>query len=148
MAIAAFLPLIGKVLNRVLPDEAAREAATLKLMELEQQGNLAELEADVALATGQLEVNKAEAAHGSIFVAGWRPFIGWICGFALLYSFILLPFMMFGAFLANFDVSAAPKLNTGELMTVLLGMLGLGGMRSYEKRNGVARGAIDESATS
>ena len=83
------------------------------------------------LMKGQLEVNKVEAAHKSLFVAGWRPAIGWICGLALLYSTILSPIL---------DIwFTVPVVNTSLLQTVLMGMLGLGAMRSYEKTKGVQR---------
>ena len=75
----------------------------------------------------QLEVNKVEAAHKSLFVAGWRPAIGWICGLAMFNNYVVAGY---------FDVAA---IELGEMMPVLLGMLGLGGMRSYEKTKGVAR---------
>lgn len=74
----------------------------------------------------QVEVNKLEAQHRSIFVAGWRPFIGWVCGVALAYNFILRDII-------GFWVEMPPALQMEHLMTVLLGMLGLGGLRTYEK---------------
>ena len=83
------------------------------------------------LAKGQLEINKAEASHRSIFVAGWRPFIGWVCGIALAYNFIIRDMLVWymGA------ATAPPALQMEHLMTVLIGMLGLGGMRTFEKLN-------------
>lgn len=91
---------------------------------------------------GQLEVNKAEAAHRSIFVAGWRPMVGWVCAAALAYHFILYPLAVF--ILVYFNVSGLhpsdlPSFDMDSLMTVLLGMLGLGGLRTYEKSKGVAK---------
>jgi|TARA_R110000796_G_C14232722_1_gene396200 hypothetical protein len=83
------------------------------------------------LAKGQLEVNKTEAAHKSLFVAGWRPAIGWICGFALAYSTILAPIISIW-----FTV---PAVDSSLLTTVLMGMLGLGAMRTVEKTKSVAR---------
>ena len=83
------------------------------------------------LLKGQLEINKVEAAHKSLFVAGWRPAIGWICGIALLYSTILSPML---------DIwFTVPDIDTSLLQTVLMGMLGLGAMRTYEKTKGVQR---------
>jgi len=91
---------------------------------------------------GQLEVNKAEAAHRSIFVAGWRPMVGWVCAAALAYHFIIYPLIVF--ILVSFQVtglhpSDLPSFDMDSLMTVLLGMLGLGGLRTYEKAKGVAK---------
>jgi hypothetical protein len=83
------------------------------------------------LAQGQLEVNKVEAAHKSLFVAGWRPAIGWICGLALMYSTILAPIL--GIWFA------VPPVDSSLLTTVLMGMLGLGGLRTIEKAKGVQR---------
>ncbi len=84
------------------------------------------------------QVNAQEAQHRSIFVAGWRPFTGWICGLALGYTYILYPFMV--ALAAYNGVEAEfPVLNTNELLPVLFGMLGLGGMRTYEKMKDKAK---------
>ena len=85
------------------------------------------------LAKGQLEVNKAEAASGSIFKGGWRPFIGWVCGVAFAYHFILQPVLLFGVAVAGVEIPALPEFDMSSLMPVLLGMLGLGGLRTVEK---------------
>ena len=82
---------------------------------------------------GQLEINKAEAASGSLFKGGWRPFIGWVCGVAFAYHFVLQPLIVFGVSAAGVDIPELPEFDMGSLMTVLMGMLGLGGMRSIEK---------------
>lgn len=79
----------------------------------------------------QLEVNKTEAAHKSLFVAGWRPFIGWCCGLGLLYSVLLSPLLDIW-----FDM---PAIDSSILMQTMTGMLGLGALRSYEKVKGVSR---------
>ena len=86
----------------------------------------------------QLEVNKAEAVHKSIFVAGWRPFVGWVCGVALAYHFILAPLLQFSFALAGMD-QELPEFDFSQLSTVLMGMLGLGGLRTFEKMKGVSR---------
>jgi len=85
------------------------------------------------LAKGQLEINKAEAQHKSLFVAGWRPFIGWTCGVALAWHFVLAPFTMFICAYLNVVIPELPQFDMGSLMTVLMGMLGLGGLRTFEK---------------
>lgn len=82
----------------------------------------------------QIEVNKAEAQHASIFVAGWRPFIGWVCGWALAYHFIAQPVIVL------FTDLKTPQFDMGTLTTILMGMLGLGGLRTFEKAKGIARG--------
>lgn len=88
---------------------------------------------------GQLEVNKTEAQHRSIFVAGWRPFIGWTCGIALMAHFVLFPATDFIVAYLGYNVPPMPAFDMESLMTVLLGMLGLGGMRSFEKLKGVSK---------
>ena len=88
---------------------------------------------------GQLEVNKAEAQHRSIFVAGWRPFIGWTCGIALMAHFVLFPATDFIVAYMGYEIPPMPAFDMESLMTVLLGMLGLGGMRSFEKFKGVSK---------
>jgi len=91
------------------------------------------------LAKGQIEVNKAEASHRSPLVAGWRPFIGWVCGIALAWHFVLSPVIIFVAAWFNVVLPALPEFDMGSLMTVLMGMLGLGGLRSFEKYKHVAK---------
>ena len=87
----------------------------------------------------QLEVNKVEATHKSIFVAGWRPFVGWVCGVAMSYHFIIAPLLQFGFALGGIDQDL-PEFDFSQLSTVLMGMLGLGGLRTFEKMKGVAKG--------
>ena len=91
------------------------------------------------LAQGQLEINKAEAQHRNIFVAGWRPFIGWTCGVALAWHFVISPFVIFGASMAGVELPELPEFDMGSLMTVLMGMLGLGGLRTFEKVKGLTK---------
>lgn len=131
---AAMGPILEGIL-RFIPDKGARAEAREMF-----ENNM--LTAMTSLVQGQLEINKTEAQHTSIFVAGWRPAIGWICGVALAWNFVIQPLMLWGAWMFPElapDISTAPKLDTDELMTVLLGMLGLGGLRTYEKRLGVER---------
>lgn len=134
---AAMGPILEGIL-RFIPDKSARAEAK----ELFEQNMLSAM---TSLVQGQLEINKQEAQHTSIFVAGWRPAIGWICGVALAWNFVVQPLLLWGAWvLPEFapDIATAPKLDTDELMTVLLGMLGLGGLRTYEKRLGVERNQL------
>ena len=91
------------------------------------------------LAKGQLEINKAEAASTSVFKGGWRPFIGWTCGAAFAYHFVLQPLLLFCVALFGLDIPALPQFDMSSLMTVLMGMLGLGGLRTYEKKTGVSK---------
>lgn len=91
------------------------------------------------LAKGQLEINRAEAASGSVFKGGWRPFIGWVCGIAFAYHFVLQPLIVFGVTAAGVEIPELPSFDMGSLMTVMMGMLGLGGLRSYEKKQGLTK---------
>jgi len=91
------------------------------------------------LALSQIEVNKAEAASGSVFKGGWRPFIGWVCGVAFAYHFILQPIILFAVLTAGIQLPPLPQFDMSQMMPVLLGMLGLGGLRTYEKKSGITK---------
>ena len=90
------------------------------------------------LAKGQLEINKAEAQSRNVFIAGWRPFLGWTMGFAMAYNYVIQPIAIFVLGQLNYLV-ALPALDMTEMMPVLLGMLGLGGLRTYEKKKGITK---------
>jgi hypothetical protein len=117
---------VTSIIDKIIPDkdQAAKLAHEIATMS-EKMAN------EQVLA--QLEVNKAEAASGSLFKGGWRPSIGWICGLALFWSFILQPFLVFFLLVFGVDLPPLPEVGTADLMPILLGMLGLGGLRSYEK---------------
>jgi hypothetical protein len=123
--VSALLDIGGKVLDRVLPDPAQQAAAKLELMKLQQNGELAQI-------TGQMEINKVEAASSSIFVSGWRPSIGWVCGAGFAVQFVIGPLAEWGSALYGHPVKF-PQMDTGTMMPLLLGMLGLGGLRTAEK---------------
>ena len=91
------------------------------------------------LARAQVEVNKAEAASGSVWKGGWRPFVGWVCGTAFAYHFVIQPLAIFVVAAYGMEIPALPEFDMGQLMTVLMGMLGLGGLRSFEKYKHVAK---------
>jgi hypothetical protein len=123
---------VTQILDKVVEDKDQKNALAHEI------ATLAEKQAHEA-AMAQVEVNKAEAQHRSIFVAGWRPFIGWTCGVALAYHFVAHPFILFGATAAGVSIPDLPQFDMDSLMTVLLGMLGLGGMRSFEKAKGLTK---------
>lgn len=126
---------IGKsIISRVWPDPTDQAKQLFKLEELKQKGDLAQLNAMVVSLQGQLQINAVEAAHKSIFVAGWRPFIGWVGGFSLAYAGILEPLMRFIATVTGYE-GDFPLIETASTITILMGMLGIGGMRSYDKKN-------------
>ncbi len=136
--ITAAMDLGGKLIERLIPDPAQKQQAALALLELQQSGELAQLTADTDLAKGQLSVNQAEASSASTFTSGWRPFVGWVCGFGLASQFLVGPFATWSAALAGHPI-VYPSLDIGTLLTLLLGMLGLGAARTVEKLNGVAK---------
>ena len=87
----------------------------------------------------QLEINKAEAASGSLFKGGWRPFVGWTCGIAFAYHFVIQPLLIFIFAYAGLETPDLPQFDVGTLLPVLGGMLGIGGLRSYEKTKGLTK---------
>jgi hypothetical protein len=125
-------PILGNVLDRFFPDKEkaaqAQRAIESALLENAAQINLA-----------QIEVNKAEAQHRTIFVAGWRPFIGWVSGFALAWHFVGVPVALFFIAWYGAEVPELPAFDMNSLMTVLMGMLGLGGLRTFEKMKGLTQ---------
>lgn len=128
--VSLILGALGPVLERLIPDPNARNEFALKMMTALQSADLS-----------QLKVNEAEAQNPNLFVSGWRPFIGWICGGALFYQYIFLPV---GVYVAAFfsetavtNILNAPKLD-GNLWELMIGMLGMGALRSFEKVKGVA----------
>lgn len=133
----SLIPLLGGLLDKFFPDPAVANDAKLKLMQMAQNGELAQLDADLKLATGQIDVNKVEAASSSMFVAGWRPFIGWTCGAAFAFKFIIGPAAVVLMAMAGHPITL-PAFDFTEMSTILLGMLGLGGLRTIEKVKGVA----------
>ena len=110
-----------KVLNKFVADKDLQAKLDHELKTAFHSANLA-----------QIDLNKQEAAHKSLFVAGWRPFVGWTCGVALCYHFVLQPFLLFLVYSFGYQVDL-PVFDMSTLTTILLGLLGLGGMRSFEK---------------
>lgn len=136
--IASLIPILGSVLDKIIPNTAERERAkaeiTLKLAENETEI----LKLFAAQDQGQIEINKEEAKSNSLFVSGWRPAVGWICAFGCAWAFVLKPVLEWAVKLAG-STAALPVFQTGELMSLLMGLLGMGTLRTYEKFKGVAR---------
>lgn len=133
----ALLTLIPSILDKIFPNKEAADAAKLEYLKLAQAGELKQLEAATQLAMGQVNVNAVEAASTRLFVAGWRPFVGWICGFAIGFKYIGGPMLQMLCQAFGVDVKL-PDIGTEDLLTILLGMLGLGYLRTHEKVKGVA----------
>ena len=131
------IPAITQVLDKIIPDPQAAAEAKLKALELVQKGDLAALDAELRLALGQIEVNKAEATT-DLFRGGWRPAVGWICVVGLAYQFVLQPVLPWVVALFGAQVPPLPAIDNESLMVLLTGMLGLGGLRTLERVKGKA----------
>lgn len=134
--ITALLDVGKMAITRIWPDPTKQAEEQRKLIEISEAGDLSRLNADVQLLLGQIEVNKIEAASNSLFKSGWRPYVGWICGTGLAYAAILEPIMRFTASVAGY-AGEFPVIDTTITMQALMGLLGLGAYRSYEKKNKV-----------
>lgn len=130
------IPAVMPLLDKILPDASQKEAAKLKVLEMAQTGELAALDADVKMALGQMEINKAEATT-DLYRGGWRPGVGWTCVAGLVYQFLLMPILPWIATVAGWNVPPLPAIDNETLMVLLTGMLGLGGLRSFEKVKGI-----------
>ena len=128
--VSILLDIGGKVIDRIWPDPAQAAAAKFELFKLNQSGEL-------AMMAGQMQINQEEAKSSSTFVAGWRPFIGWVCGMACAWNWIGLSVAKTIAELLHNPIVLNPASIT-EMMPVLMGMLGLGAYRTFEKVKGVA----------
>ncbi len=131
-AIAAVSTLADSAIKRIWPD--ATEIEKAKLTQLSQ-----ELQNQFNLVMGQIDINKIEATSTSLFVSGWRPAVGWICGFALGYSAILEPIARFTAVVVIGYAGQFPTINTDMTLQILGGLLGLAGLRTFDKFKGTAR---------
>lgn len=130
-ALATILPaassFLGGILDLLSGDKRAQAEALMKQLDTEASALL-----------GQIDINKTEAQHASIFVAGWRPAIGWICAGALAYQYIARPFLVWGMSVFSPATPPPPMLDS-MLWELIMGMLGIGGLRTWEKIKGVAR---------
>ena len=115
-----------RILDKFVPDPAARQAAEIQLRQSLQLWD-----------KGQTDVNAVEASNANVFVSGWRPFIGWVCGLALAYQYVAAPLLMWMASSLHIALATPPKLDE-TLWQLVFAMLGLGGMRMFEKIKGVA----------
>lgn len=133
LLVGGIFDLAGKVFDKLFPNPEDKAKAQLELFKLQQEGAFRELEANLQLAQGQMDINKAEAESPDFFRGGWRPFIGWVCGCGLAYQFLLRPILTFILMVAEAKVQSLPTLELDTLMTLLFGLLGLGTLRTVEK---------------
>lgn len=129
--VTALLPALGTLVDRLIPDRAAAEKAKAEMeMQLVNAANEA--------AMAQVEVNKIEASHSSVFVAGWRPSIGWVCAAGLAWAFVVAPVASWALIMLGIRAEL-PAIQFDHLFELVLAMLGIGGLRTFEKLRGVAR---------
>ena len=131
------IPVLGTIFDKILPDPQQAAEAKLRAMEMAQRGELAVLDADLKLALAQLEVNKVEAGT-DMYRGGWRPAVGWTCVFGLAYQFLLQPLLPWAVAVFGGTVPPLPPIDNETLMVLLTGMLGLGGLRTFERVKGRA----------
>ena len=129
---AAF-DFVGKVVDKIFPDKTEAEKIKLAMFQAQQQGLMAELQNQFNLMLQQAAINIEEAKNGSVFVSGWRQFVGWVCGSALAYNYIAQPFIYWAVKCFYPGTPVPPSLDIGMLSTLLVGMLGIGAMRSFDK---------------
>lgn len=134
--LTSIFELVNTVISRVFPDKSKAQEIQLELAKMQLSGELSQLEKDSAERIAQMEINKVEAASENIFISGWRPFIGWACGIAYVFAYIVSPYVI-NPILIAYGHPALPQVDFSDMIAVLLGMLGLGGMRTYEKRKGI-----------
>jgi hypothetical protein len=131
------IPAVTTLLDKLIPDPQAKAEAQLKMLELAQKGELSVLDADMKLALGQMEINKAEAST-DMFRGGWRPAVGWTCVAGLAYNFVVQPIFPWLVRALGGEVPDMPVIDNDTLMMLLTGMLGLGGLRTFERVKGKA----------
>jgi len=134
----AIAGVVGKIIDRAWPDPAQKAVALLELEKMKQAGEFKQLDADIQAMQMQADVNKVEAASTDPFTSRWRPFVGWVCGSALAWHYIGRPMAGWVLLLAG-NSTPIPAVDLGDLIVILLGLLGLGGLRSYDKRFGTTK---------
>lgn len=132
------LPIVGNVIDKIFPDAAEREKAKYELFKLQQEGGLKALDAEMQLALAQIKVNDTEAGSGDNYSRRWRPSAGWVCVCGLAYQFLIQPLLPWFMHVLGVSAPPLPSIDNDTLMILLTGMLGLGGLRSFDKKQGTA----------
>lgn len=126
------------IVNKLIPDPAQQAEAKLALLQLQQNEDFKEIDSQLAQTAQQTDINKVEAVNTNLFVSGWRPFVGWVCGSGLAYEYLVHPLFSWFSLIVHWPVP--PSLDMNTLSTMLTGMLGFGAMRTYEKVKGINSG--------
>ena len=133
--VSAGLDLVDTFISKFVKDKDL-------VVQLKASARSEEFQGQIKLLAGQMEINKIEASSSSMFVAGWRPYVGWVCGIALTYTYVLYPILQFIVAVTMENPPVLPEVEAISLMPILMGMLGLGAMRSHDKKHGVSRESI------
>lgn len=129
---------LSKGIDKIFPDKNEANKVKLEMLRLQQEGEFKELDLEFKAAANQIAVNLKEAENPSVFVSGWRPAVGWVCVLAYAFNYLALPFLNWASKWADASAPAIVALETGELTTLMFGMLGIGGLRTFEKIKKVA----------
>jgi len=132
--ISAALDIGGKLIDRLWPDPTERDKAKLELLKMQQEGELKALTADIEMAKGQIDVNKAEAASGNPYASSWRPTIGYVGAAALAWGYVFNPIAIWLAAIFNPGMHLPDIKIDDHLWELIMGILGLAGWRSYDKK--------------
>lgn len=130
--LSSLIEPVSNLLDKAIPDQDLKRKLSHEI------ATMSEKHAQ-ELALAQIKVNAAEAASGSLFKGGWRPCVGWLCAIAFGYHFVLQPVIIFVVALVGIEIPELPEFDMGTLLTVLGGMLGIGGLRTYEKQKGLTK---------
>lgn len=136
LLIGPIADLLKTIIGKIWPDPAKQQEAATELLKMQQAGELADLQAQITLATAQTDINKVEAASPNLFVSAWRPAAGWVCVVGLGYSFLLQPTLAWLGFV--FKIAGPPVLDDTVLLSLLGSLLGVGTLRTVDKIKGVA----------
>lgn len=133
------IPIISgifAVIDKLIPDPEAKAKAKLDVLRMEQEGEFKKIDADLQVMLAQAEINKAEAASPDPFRGSWRPAVGWVCVTGMAWTYVAAPLL--GWLSAAKGWPVPPTIDTFDLLIMLGGMLGFGGMRSFERIKGKA----------
>jgi hypothetical protein len=129
--VSSILDIGGKLIDRLWPDPAQKDQAKLALFQMQQAGEFKEIDAQLAAMQMQADTNKAEAASGNAFVAGWRPFVGWTCGAGCAWNWVGQPVIKLVAAALGHPIDVPPA-DITEMLPLLAGMLGMGSLHAWE----------------
>jgi hypothetical protein len=133
------IPIVEKIIDvvgKIIPDPEAKARAQLEVLKLQQAGEFKQIDADLQVMLAQAAINKEEAKSPDMFRGGWRPAVGWVCVTGMAYTYVISPIMAW--FGGIYGWPAPPQIDTYDMLIMLGGMLGFGGMRSFERIRGKA----------